>query len=148
MFHFRFATLKVHAIVSSILLGDVVQCIPVISLLVNKARSLLTAWGRVLCTAQHLHLLEWTALQASWTDGASLCGVETNSSWSRSTPKRMSYREHTTLQTEWSRCRDHEVSSWSGAEPWRRRPISDSKNRRNGVECSNVDANCDVIPWV
>ena len=51
MLDFRFTTHKVRAIVSSILHGDIVQCILVISLLINKAQSLLTAWGRVLCSS-------------------------------------------------------------------------------------------------
>ena len=136
----RFATLKVHAIVTSILLGDIVQCVFVVSLLFNKARSLLTAWGRVLCN--------------STTNSASLmnCLAGLVNKWSRSslvmesqsTPKWVSYRELTTLRTRWSRRGDHEVNSWSGAEPQRWSPISDSENRRNGAERSNVDANCDV----
>ena len=67
----QFATLKVHAIVTSILLGDVVQCVFVVSLLFNKARSLLTAWGRVLCN--------------STTDSASLmnCLAGLVNKWSR-----------------------------------------------------------------
>ena len=103
----RFATPKVHAIVTSILLGDIVQCVFVVLLLFNKVRSLLTAWGRVLCN--------------SATDSASLMNCFTGlvNRWSRpslvmepqSTPKRVSYRELTTLQTRWSRRGDHEMSS-------------------------------------
>ena len=122
------------------LLGDIVQCVFVVLLLFNKARSLLTAWGRVLCN--------------SATNSASLmnCFAGLVNKWSRSslvmesrsTPKWVSYRELTTLRTRWSRRWDHEMSSWSGAELRRWSPISDSRNRRNGAEHSNVDANCDV----
>ena len=136
----RFTTLKVHAIVTSILLGDVVQCVFVVLLLFNKARLLLTAWGRVLCN--------------STTDSASLmnCLAGLVNKWSgpslvmelQLTPKWVLYRELTTLQTRWSQHGDHEVNSWSGAEPQRWSPISNSENQCNGAERSNVDANCDV----
>ena len=79
--------------------GTLYKCIFVDSLLFNKARSLLTAWGRVLCN--------------SATDSASLmnCLAGLVNRWSRSssvmesqsTPKRVSYRELTTLQMRWSR---------------------------------------------
>ena len=139
-FSFDLPPLRCMPLLPLFLLGDIVQCVFVVLLLFNKARSLLTAWGRVLCN--------------SATDSASLmnCLAGLVNKWSRrslvmepqSTPKWVSYRELTMLRTRWSRRGDHKMNSWSGAEPRRQSPISDSQNRRNGAERSNIDANCDV----
>ena len=87
----QFAPPKEAAFVKSIIFtGVIVQCMLYFCYFCNKARTLLTAWGRVSCYAT-----DSVSLMDCFTSLVNLCGValRLNGVDKPSTPKRESFRE-------------------------------------------------------